>query len=106
MYQKPLWDARGFCCFCLPPYGIDSPWYECHFSRHAARSRSIQVDSATTRGMTNNFIFQLFKYSARHCERSEAIQKCRQRKGWIATPPAEARNDEIFVFKRFFCFSH
>jgi hypothetical protein len=26
-----------------------------------------------------------------HCERSEAIQKCRQWKDWIATPPAEAR---------------
>ena len=29
-----------------------------------------------------------------HCERSEAIQKCPQRKDWIATPPAEARNDD------------
>jgi hypothetical protein len=25
---------------------------------HAARSRSIQVDSATTRGMTHHFVFQ------------------------------------------------
>jgi hypothetical protein len=30
-----------------------------------------------------------------HCERSEAIQKCRQWKDWIATPPAEARNDDV-----------
>jgi hypothetical protein len=27
-----------------------------------------------------------------HCERSEAIQKCRHWKDWIATPPSEARN--------------
>jgi hypothetical protein len=30
-----------------------------------------------------------------HCERSEAIQKCRHGKDWIATPPAEARNDDV-----------
>jgi hypothetical protein len=28
-------------------------------------------------------------------ERSEAIQKSRHRKDWIATPPAEARNDVV-----------
>ncbi len=31
----------------------------------------------------------------RHCERSEAIQKCQMQKDWIATPPAEARNDVV-----------
>jgi hypothetical protein len=30
-----------------------------------------------------------------HCERSEAIQKCRHGKDWIATPPPEARNDDV-----------
>jgi hypothetical protein len=29
----------------------------------------------------------------RHCERSEAIQKCHDRENWIAAPPPEARND-------------
>ena len=30
-----------------------------------------------------------------HCERSEAIQTCPHGKEWIATPPAEARNDDM-----------
>ena len=34
-------------------------------------------------------------HNTRHCERSEAIQKCSQRKDWIAAPPAEARNDVL-----------
>jgi hypothetical protein len=31
----------------------------------------------------------------RHCERSEAIQTCRHGNDWIATPPPEARNDDV-----------
>jgi hypothetical protein len=44
------------------------------------------ADDPVDLGLTQNL---------RHCERSEAIQKYRRRKDWIATPPTEARNDVL-----------
>jgi hypothetical protein len=40
-------------------------------------------------------VSQGFTHNPRHCERSEAILKCSEPKDWIATPPAEARNDVV-----------
>ena len=44
--------------------------------------------------MMQNILKKLTR-NVRHCERSEAIHKCRHRKDWIATPPTEARNDVV-----------
>jgi hypothetical protein len=53
------------------------------------------VSKKTTKHKGENFArVNLRTYAERHCERSEAIQKCQPQKDWIATPPTEARNDE------------
>lgn len=39
--------------------------------------------------------FQGLTHNTRYCERSESIQNYPQRKDWIATPPPEARNDDV-----------
>lgn len=43
-------------------------------------------------------------HNTRHCEHSKAIQKCSQRKDWIAAPPAEARNDVLRKFYTYILF--